>query len=107
MSRPRNSSVHINVLCPHCHSRYRLDESMRGVQMRCPNSGCRAVFEVREEPGAAPASEPDAGPPEDDNASEAETARQERARQGSRTDPPEGGGYQTGSIGDLVPILQA
>src|SRR5207237_445385 len=46
--------MHITVFCPHCRSRYQLDPSLRGKRMRCPNTICRTVFEVREEGEAAP-----------------------------------------------------
>lgn len=40
--------MHIVAFCPNCRSRYQLDPSLRGKKMRCPNTICRTVFEVRE-----------------------------------------------------------
>src|SRR5262245_40838835 len=41
--------MHITVFCPHCQSRFQLDAALRGKRMRCPNTICQMVFEVREE----------------------------------------------------------
>lgn len=50
--------MRIRVTCPHCQSEYTLEESLRGKRMRCPNTICRAVFEVRD--ADAPAAPPEA-----------------------------------------------
>src|SRR5690349_11706425 len=39
----------LSVTCPRCESKYQLDPAMRGKRMRCPNTICRAVFEVRDD----------------------------------------------------------
>ncbi|MCI0378977.1 MAG: PQQ-binding-like beta-propeller repeat protein [Gemmataceae bacterium] len=54
--------VHLSVTCPLCQSTYQVVEALRGKRMRCLNTICRAVFEVRAEgesgpPAVAPASE--------------------------------------------------
>src|SRR5262245_17242321 len=41
--------MHLSVTCPQCSSKYQLDPSMRGKRMRCPNTLCRAVFDVRDD----------------------------------------------------------
>jgi outer membrane protein assembly factor BamB len=48
--------MHMSVTCPRCESKYQLDAAMRGKKMRCPNTICRAVFEVRGD-GDAPVAE--------------------------------------------------
>jgi hypothetical protein len=75
--------VHITVVCPSCQTRYQIDPAYRGVRMRCPNGNCRTVFEAQELVESAPA------PPR------------------SRAVPPPGSRTQTGSVGDMVPILPA
>jgi outer membrane protein assembly factor BamB len=47
--------VLITIACPFCETRFQVDASLRGRQMRCPKADCREVFEVRE---VAPAPEP-------------------------------------------------
>jgi outer membrane protein assembly factor BamB len=74
--------VHINVICPSCGTRYRLEPDMRGKRTRCPNASCRAVFEVREEDEAAPS--PTSAP-----------------------EPPPPGRPVSGSVSDLLPVLTA
>lgn len=76
--------MHIAVLCPQCQSRYQLDPSLLGKRMRCPNSICRAVFEVRAEGEPAP-------PPQQPEAAEKAPPK-----------PP-----VSGSVGDFVQILAA
>jgi outer membrane protein assembly factor BamB len=94
--------VHITVNCPRCQTRYQLDASLRGKQVRCPNPVCREVFEVRE--AWWPGRKTGAG----DQADEDEGNGEERR---SRRSPPQEGstlGYHVaGSVGDLVPILGA
>jgi hypothetical protein len=41
--------MHLTVVCPACQSQYQVDPSLRGKRMRCPNSICRTIFEVRDE----------------------------------------------------------
>src|SRR4051794_17795050 len=77
--------MHITVFCPHCQSRYQLDPSLRGKRMRCPNTICRMVFEVREESEAAP---PPASKAEETPASVKKPVT-------------------TGSVGEVVPVLSA
>lgn len=76
---------HISVHCPHCLSRYQLDPSLQGKQLRCPNPQCRCVFEVREESAPATPSRPPAAPPPSSS-----TVSQ-----------------VSGSVGEVVPILTA
>lgn len=78
--------AHISVVCPRCGSRYQLDPTLRGKQMRCPNTVCRAIFEVREE--VTPPSAPPAAP---------------------KTDAPAAPrvSHTVGAVGEIVPILQA
>jgi outer membrane protein assembly factor BamB/tetratricopeptide (TPR) repeat protein len=74
--------MHITVFCPHCQTRYQLDETLRGKRMRCPNSLCRQVFEVREvdQPSASPS---------------------------QQTPLPTPSAARAGEVGELVPVLQA
>ena len=39
----------LSVTCPRCASKYQLDAAMRGKRMRCPNTICRSIFEVRDD----------------------------------------------------------
>lgn len=70
--------MHITAICPHCQSRYQLDPSLLGKRMRCPNTICQAVFEVRQAYDASPAS----------------TAVSPAKSQGVK-----------GSVGEVVPVL--
>ncbi len=70
--------VHITAVCPACENSYKVQPSLRGQPMRCPNPDCRTVFTV-------PAEEPPAPP--------------------KPVPPPNG--RRTGSVGDLVPLVQA
>ena len=88
-------TVSINVECPSCQSRFHLQSEMIGRKMRCPT--CYEVFEVQEM--AAPATS--LPPPEAE-----EAPAPEPGRDGTRADAPEPR-YQTGSVGDLIPILEA
>jgi outer membrane protein assembly factor BamB len=56
-----NRHMRIRVTCPRCQSEYQLEESLRGKRMRCPNTICRAVFEVRD--ADAPVAPPEIPPP--------------------------------------------
>lgn len=78
--------MHIAVVCPRCQSRYQVDPSLRGKRMRCPNTICRAVFDVQ---------------PEEETPSPAVTPAAEVRKE----TPP--AAARTGSVGDLVPILPA
>jgi hypothetical protein len=75
--------MHLKTTCPRCQSTYQVEPSLRGKRMRCPNPGCRHVFEVQdaETAPAAPAATPPAGQPPDSQ--------------------------QTGIVGGMVPILEA
>ncbi|MFL5340106.1 MAG: PQQ-binding-like beta-propeller repeat protein [Gemmataceae bacterium] len=42
--------MQITAICPSCQSRYQLNADLLGQKIRCPNSACREVFEVREAP---------------------------------------------------------
>ncbi|MBI2806007.1 MAG: PQQ-binding-like beta-propeller repeat protein [Planctomycetes bacterium] len=54
----------LSVTCPRCESNYQLDANMRGKRMRCPNTICRAVFEVRDDSDPLPGpTEPVVAPP--------------------------------------------
>src|SRR5437667_12246022 len=50
--------MHLSVTCPRCLSKYQLDPGMRGKRMRCPNTICRAIFEVRGDDDPAVAAPP-------------------------------------------------
>src|SRR5205814_5159501 len=82
-----------------------LDPSLRGQRMRCPNPICREVFEVQEEPtpdetpSTAPAEPAEAHPHAEPNAE----TRPQQHHQG----PTTGTVRMSGSVGDLVPILDA
>ena len=41
--------MHITVYCPHCQNRYQVEPALRGKRMRCLNTICRTVFEIRED----------------------------------------------------------
>jgi hypothetical protein len=76
--------MHIKTLCPRCESTYQVDPGLKGKRMRCPNTLCRAIFEVRDvAEAAAPAIAPPPAP----------------------VTPPTPA--RSGSVGDLVPILSA
>jgi predicted Zn finger-like uncharacterized protein len=87
--------VQINVQCPHCESRFTLQADLLGKHLRCPE--CREVFTVAEAATTPVTSLPTA----DDTTSVGST------RPGaSRSDPP-APEYQTGAVGDLIPVLSA
>jgi outer membrane protein assembly factor BamB len=97
----QKSKMHITAYCPNCHSRYQLDPGLRGQRMRCPNPVCREVFEVQDaEPENGTRAEPAAIPLESEPSAEA------RQRQEPGASPQEAV-RTTGSVGDLVPILDA
>ncbi len=74
--------VLITAVCPACETRYKVQPSLRGQPMRCPNPQCRKVFTVLAE--VPPAASPP--PPQP---------------------PAPGNGHTTGSVGDLVPLVEA
>ncbi len=80
--------MHIEAVCPYCQTTVRVNPELRGQQLRCVNSSCRRVFTVEEK---APAPQP---------ANQRRSARIDRGPL-----PGEGAGQQSGSVGDLVPIL--
>src|SRR5262245_29982548 len=80
--------MHIIVVCPRCNTRYQLQPSMRGLKMRCQNPVCRQVFEV-------PASDPTPPPPGAGGPVQSGPAVSPTVKQVS------------GSVGDIVPILNA
>ena len=68
----------ITAVCPACETSFKVESSLRGKSLRCPNAECRTVFTVHaEEPPAQPKPVP----------------------------PPNG--RRTGSVGDMVPLVQA
>jgi predicted Zn finger-like uncharacterized protein len=87
--------VLINVRCPHCEARFQLQADMVGKQIRCPE--CREVFSVAE--AAATPVAPLPGP---DEATSLGSSRTGATRSDAPT--PE---YQTGAVGELIPILSA
>ena len=74
--------MHITAVCPACENAYKVQPSLRGQPMRCPNPDCRTVFTVP--PEEAPAA-PKAAPPR----------------------PQSPNGPRSGSVGDIVPLLPA
>jgi outer membrane protein assembly factor BamB len=44
----RDEAVPILTTCPFCETRFKVDSSLLGKQLRCPNATCREVFEVRD-----------------------------------------------------------
>ncbi len=75
--------AHLAVVCPRCRTRYQVEPGLRGLNMRCPNPSCRAVFEVQEEAADKPASV---------------------ACPASPASPPN---QVTGAVGEVVPMLSA
>jgi outer membrane protein assembly factor BamB len=75
--------VLITIECPICETKFQVDASLRGRQIRCPKADCREVFEVRE---VGPAPEPVIeGVP-------------------LPSPPPS---QKTGRVGDMVPVVGA
>src|SRR5437762_2488953 len=54
--------MQLSVTCPRCQSKYQLAADMRGKRMRCPNTICRAIFEVRDDSDPVVAQAPPAPP---------------------------------------------
>src|SRR5437867_6312705 len=73
--------MHIKTRCPRCENTYQVDPGLKGKRMRCPNTLCRAVFEVQDV-AQAPASPVQPSPP-------APTP------------------VRSGKVGDIVPMLPA
>ncbi|MBV9121863.1 MAG: PQQ-binding-like beta-propeller repeat protein, partial [Planctomycetes bacterium] len=93
----------INVTCPRCGTTYfNLDPSLRGSKMRCPNALCRAIFEVRDDSE----SPPDKSGPEGAGPSPG-SAPEDRKKPRPGEEHPEERKHQTGSVGDMIPILSA
>ncbi len=97
--------VHITVNCPTCRSRYQVEPSLQGHPMRCPNPVCREIFVVEDKNVESPPPEQSGGKapirpfklePFGDEPTEVER----------RPVPPEKN-KAAGSVGDLVPILDA
>jgi outer membrane protein assembly factor BamB/TolA-binding protein len=82
--------VLITTVCPFCEQPWRVDDSLRGRQLRCPNASCRQVFEVREQ---GPPPEPPPEPP-------IEGVPVPPA-------PPTPPKQKTGQVGDMVPVVSA
>jgi outer membrane protein assembly factor BamB len=100
----QESTMHITVYCPSCHSRYQLDPGLRGQRMRCPNPVCREIFEVQDAaPEEAPSTEAHTGPA----AIPVESGPSDGAGRPDRGASPKETIRTTGSVGDLVPILDA
>ncbi|GIW83010.1 MAG: hypothetical protein KatS3mg105_4817 [Gemmatales bacterium] len=76
--------MEIDVRCPHCETEYHLDPSLIGQRIRCPNSHCRAVFEVR--PSNEGAAAEQSGTPLNQDAPADSTS---------------------GTVGEIVPLLPA
>ncbi len=76
--------MHIKTTCPRCENTYQVDPALRGKRMRCPNLACRWIFEVHEDGVAPPPSAPAPLPA-----------------------APSVQSQRTGSVGDMVPILEA
>ena len=72
----------ITAVCPACETSYKVQRSLRGQPMRCPNPDCRTVFTV---PAEEPAAPPKPAPPR----------------------PQPSNGPRSGPVGDIVPILPA
>src|ERR1700726_189439 len=78
----------ISATCPHCLSCYQVEPNLRGTHMRCPNSLCRAIFEVRDE--------------DNDGAGNAASTPNPPAT-AAEAQPKQ----VTGTVGQMVPIVRA
>jgi tetratricopeptide (TPR) repeat protein len=96
--------MHITAYCPSCHSRYQLDPGLRGQRMRCPNPVCREVFEVQD---AGPEETPAQARHVEPTVTALENGPSDGAGRQERAEPPKETLRTTGSVGDLVPILDA
>ncbi|MCS6849593.1 MAG: PQQ-binding-like beta-propeller repeat protein, partial [Gemmataceae bacterium] len=76
----------IAVRCPRCQTEYRLNPELRGQRILCPNLACGEVFEAWPMPEVMPGLPP---------------GREEQRGTSA------GGGYVSGSVGELVPIIPA
>ena len=88
--------MRIAVCCPRCHSRYELDPGLRGQIIRCPNQVCRAAFQVQEDNGEAVGGSPEVTPHVPNRAGQIQAEEDASAAQ-----------HQSGSVGEIVPILGA
>ena len=87
--------MQINVQCPHCESRFTLQADLLGKHLRCP--ACREIFTVAEAATTPVATLPHAD----------DTTSLDSGRPGAtRSDPP-APEYETGAVGDLIPVLNA
>ncbi len=75
----------ITAVCPRCLTKYQVQETLRGKQMRCPAVSCKHVFIV----GAPPTEPPSSSLPA--------PAEPPRPRRGTT--------QLFGNVGDLVPLL--
>ncbi|MFO0969386.1 MAG: PQQ-binding-like beta-propeller repeat protein [Gemmataceae bacterium] len=82
----------IPAVCPQCESQYQVDAALVGKRMRCPNTICRTVFEVKD-PNAKPAAPP--APP---------VIAPPVVAPAAPAPPPK---QQSGNVADLVPVLTA
>lgn len=53
--------VSIVAICPHCETRFTLQDELLGKSMRCPNLECRQVFTVRDSSPPGPPPSPKVG----------------------------------------------
>jgi hypothetical protein len=97
--------VHINVYCPTCRTRYQLLPDMRGKQMICPNPICREVFVVEDHTPDGPGAD-DAGGKAAVRPFKLEPFGDEPTEVEHPPEAPEKT-KTAGSVGDLVPILDA
>ncbi|HVS37483.1 MAG TPA: PQQ-binding-like beta-propeller repeat protein, partial [Gemmataceae bacterium] len=73
----------ITAVCPACETRYKLQDSLCGKPIHCPNPQCRRVFTVVAQDSPPPSPPPPPRP------------------------PGPGNGPRSGSVVDLVPVLPA
>jgi outer membrane protein assembly factor BamB len=83
--------VHITAVCPDCQTSYQVSPTLRGKQIRCPNSTCRKIFTVGGEER----------PPEPPPLPEPDPAEREPE------EPKAENGQWAGSANDLIPVLPA
>jgi predicted Zn finger-like uncharacterized protein len=88
----REPSVLIAIVCPHCTSRFQVDASLRGKKIKCPNTNCGQIFEVRE------ITAPPTKPPDIIEGVPVDNGPVPQPGQGQR---------RSGRIGEVVPMLSA
>jgi outer membrane protein assembly factor BamB len=105
--------VHIITYCPSCRNRYQLQPDLVGSKIRCPNPVCREIFEVRADGANGEPENGAAGPlPATSGTSLTDSAAPSRFAEDSRLAQPESGPDSenalptSGSVGDLVPMLE-